>query len=111
MRLERLEKYRTELAQSASRTWGAILLRLASEAMGSEKSDAGVAEHELRKEVELLRIKLALALGALDSYAHGPKYNDDNDGIALLAITTLEKISKVDWLTAKGTSGEPPAPR
>lgn len=94
MKLERIQKYRMEIASTQSNQWPAILLRMVTEARNERGDDN-------KKELENTRLKLTIALGALETYADETAFNDNEkiEEITHLARLTLDKIKKVDWLT------------
>ncbi len=100
MKLERLQNYKEELGKAPHRLWGEILFRMVSEAersvRGSEKPD----ELKVRTELEDIRLKFTIALGALETYADETMFVQDEppSEMAHLAQITLDKIKKVNWL-------------
>lgn len=94
MKMERLQKYKQDLASSASNKWGEILFRLVTEARNDRGDDD-------KRELEDTKLKLTIALGALEVYADQGSFSEREspDEIAHLAQITLEKIKKVNWLT------------
>lgn len=99
MKLERLQKYKLELASTTSSQWGEILFRLVNESKGEvapRRDELGI-----RREMEDLKLKLTIAIGALEVYADDGAYKEGEppEELAHLAQVTLGKIEKVNWLT------------
>lgn len=99
MKLERLQYYKAELLKASRYLYGEILFRLATEAE-LEVRRGKVDELAIRRELDDLRLKHAIALGALEVYAQETSFNPDEPPaeLAHLAQITLEKIKKVNWL-------------
>lgn len=100
MKLERLQHYRLELKKAPGSQWGEILFRLASEAEGLSRVGDKRDEMGIRRELEDLKLKFTIALGALEVYAQESSFTLDEPAseLAHLAVVTLEKIKKVNWL-------------
>lgn len=94
MKLERLKQYKQELATTTSDKWGEILFRMVTEARNDRGDDN-------KKELEDTKLKLTIALGALEVYSDQGSFSEQEspDEIAHLAQVTLDKIKKVNWLT------------
>ncbi len=100
MRVERIEHYKKRLGATASRFWGQILLELAAEAMGSERTEADQDATSLRKELEVLKMKYAILRQGIEPYADTATYtgNQSVQQLTLAATVALSKADKVDWL-------------
>ncbi len=100
MKLDRLQLYKAELASKPSKDWGEVLFRLASEAAGPNKDWKDRDLEALKRELETVRLKLTIAMGAMEVYSDPGAFGPDEipEEIVHLAQVTLEKIKKVTWL-------------
>lgn len=101
MKLERLQKYKADLASAPNYLWGEILFRMVSEAVVGAPTSEKPDEMKIRRELEDTRLKLTIALGALEVYSSESSFAPDEPAseLAHLAQITLDKIKKVNWLT------------